>query len=133
MAEHAQRTDVLARCGSRGKRNCPPSSSACAPRLNTSVLSRDAARGLHFDAVDLVFLIGCASNAEQYLHLAGRAAHRPDGGEAGDVVTIGTPEMVSRFTARILPTLGLQQDSARIKSTPIEWTRPEAIDQERAA
>jgi len=44
-----------------------------------------SARGLHFDAVDVVFIIGRPSSAASYLHLAGRVG-RASSDENGDIV-----------------------------------------------
>ena len=52
-----------------------------------------ATRGLHFDAVSRVYVLGLPANADTYLHLAGRTGRWPrperDEGEA-TVVTIAT-------------------------------------------
>tara|TARA_B100000795_G_scaffold238448_1_gene199581 strand:+ start:439 stop:684 length:246 start_codon:yes stop_codon:yes gene_type:complete len=52
-----------------------------------------ATRGLHFDAVSRVYVLGLPANADTYLHLAGRTGRWPrpsrEDGEA-TVVTIAT-------------------------------------------
>ena len=52
-----------------------------------------ATRGLHFDAVSRVYVLGLPANADTYLHLAGRTGRWPrperDEGEA-TVVTFAT-------------------------------------------
>jgi len=35
------------------------------------------ARGIHFDAVEVVFIMGMPSNPSTYLHLAGRTGRQP--------------------------------------------------------
>ena len=46
----------------------------------------DMARGLHFDAVDAVFIVGMPDSPATYLHLAGRTGRQPV--LEGTVVTI---------------------------------------------
>ena len=66
-----------------------------AARLATQYNLADVAatRGLHFDAVSRVYVLGLPANADTYLHLAGRTGRWPrperDEGEA-TVVTIAT-------------------------------------------
>ncbi|KAG8462562.1 hypothetical protein KFE25_010387 [Diacronema lutheri] len=52
------------------------------------VTFEDNARGLHFDAVDVVFILGQPSNPATYLHLAGRTGRQPV--LEGTVVTVCT-------------------------------------------
>jgi superfamily II DNA/RNA helicase len=62
-----------------------------------ALLVADAAatRGLHFDAVGRVYILGLPANADTYLHLAGRTGRWPrpsrDEGDA-TVVTIATED-----------------------------------------
>lgn len=51
-----------------------------------------SARGLHFDAVDAVFVLGRPSSAASYLHLAGRVGRSStsDSQEGGVVINPGT-------------------------------------------
>ncbi|KAJ1637842.1 hypothetical protein T492DRAFT_269830 [Pavlovales sp. CCMP2436] len=46
------------------------------------------ARGIHFDAVEVVFIMGMPSNPSTYLHLAGRTGRQPV--LDGTVVTVCT-------------------------------------------
>ncbi|KAJ1455966.1 P-loop containing nucleoside triphosphate hydrolase protein [Pelagophyceae sp. CCMP2097] len=55
-----------------------------------------SARGLHFDAVDVVFVVGVPNSASSYLHLAGRTGRRlGDVVHPGTVVTVCPPRAVS--------------------------------------
>lgn len=51
------------------------------------VTSEDTARGLHFDDIDVVFLMQKPKSPDEYVHLAGRTGRR---GKAGSVVSIVT-------------------------------------------
>jgi superfamily II DNA/RNA helicase len=41
------------------------------------VTFEEMARGLHFDAVDAVFIVGIPDSPSTYLHLAGRTGRQP--------------------------------------------------------
>ena len=69
-----------------------------------------SARGLHFDAVDVVFVVGRPSSAASYLHLAGRvgrASVSPDGqvairpGSVVSVCTTGSAKELAKWTQQI--------------------------------
>jgi superfamily II DNA/RNA helicase len=69
-----------------------------------------SARGLHFDAVDVVFVVGRPASAASYLHLAGRvgrASARADGGVEycpGTVVSLctkGSATELEKWTRQI--------------------------------
>ncbi|KAJ8604297.1 hypothetical protein CTAYLR_002524 [Chrysophaeum taylorii] len=65
---------------------------ATAPVL---VTFEDSARGLHFDAVDLVVVVGLPATPASYLHLAGRTGRRlGDDITPGTVVTVCPPKAV---------------------------------------
>ena len=57
------------------------------------VASQAGARGLHFEGVDVVFIVGRTSKVDEYVHIAGRTGR---GGSPGCVVSILTfPEAKS--------------------------------------
>ena len=63
-----------------------PTSSGETGRAPLLVTFEDMARGLHFDAVDAVFIVGMPDSPATYLHLAGRTGRQPV--LEGTVVTI---------------------------------------------
>ena len=59
---------------------------AAAAERPVLVTFEDMARGLHFDAVDAVFILGLPDSPATYLHLAGRTGRQPV--LEGSVITI---------------------------------------------
>uniref|UniRef100_A0A7S1ZEL8 ATP-dependent RNA helicase n=2 Tax=Ditylum brightwellii TaxID=49249 RepID=A0A7S1ZEL8_9STRA len=57
---------------------------------NVYVTFEGSARGLHFDGVDVVFVVGRPSSAASYLHLAGRVGRSSVGDGSGVVIRPGT-------------------------------------------
>lgn len=80
------------------------------------VTFEDSARGLHFDNVDLVMVLGLPNSPSSYLHLAGRTGRRSGGDEVspGAVVTL-IPDKASAVLRSWSKQLG-GVDFGRLKS-----------------
>ena len=81
------------------------------------VTFEDMARGLHFDAVDAVFIVGMPDSPATYLHLAGRTGRQPV--LEGTVVTIcpgASHEQLLGWSNRLggidIKALAMEQDDA---------------------
>jgi Helicase conserved C-terminal domain len=60
------------------------------------VANADSARGLHFEGVDCVFLLGRPKSPDEYVHLAGRTGRQ---GKTGTVVSVVTYKEVKAMQA----------------------------------
>ena len=81
------------------------------------------ARGLHFDAVDTVFILGIPDSPATYLHLAGRTGRYPV--LEGQVVTLCPRAAHTQLTGWSTRLGGIQFEEVHLKKHATARNQPE--------